>query len=127
MKKVSLRKTILVVAIMVGICLMSSMIYATGDIDDLLGNIENIQRIDSNTNTNTNVDGGTNTNISNVTELPTTKSNTANSTNTNIANNTGTTKLPQTGVDDTVMWVLIGASAVLAIYTYKKVRDYNDK
>ena len=48
-------------------------------------------------------------------------------TNNNIGN-TNTNKessLPKTGVNDTAMWVVIGTCVVLAIYTYKKVRDYN--
>ena len=39
--------------------------------------------------------------------------------------NTTNTTLPKTGVDDTIMWVLIGVCGLAAVYTYKKVRDYN--
>ena len=45
-------------------------------------------------------------------------------TNNSVANNTNTS-LPKTGVNDSAMWVLIGACAIAAIYTYKKVRDYD--
>ena len=42
-------------------------------------------------------------------------------------NNVATTNttLPKTGVDDTLMFVLIGLCGLAAVYTYKKVRDYN--
>ena len=40
-------------------------------------------------------------------------------------NQTGNTTLPKTGANDTIMWVLIGACTIAAVYTYKKVRDYN--
>ena len=49
-------------------------------------------------------------------------------TNTNTNNNINTNKessLPKTGANDTAMWVVIGTCVVLAIYAYKKVRDYN--
>lgn len=41
------------------------------------------------------------------------------------ANSSEQKKLPKTGANDTAMWVVIGGCVVLAIYTYKKVRDYN--
>ena len=44
--------------------------------------------------------------------------------NTNITTNTNTS-LPGLGANDTAMWVLIAVCTVAAIYTYKKVRDYN--
>ncbi|MCI8519372.1 MAG: LPXTG cell wall anchor domain-containing protein [Clostridia bacterium] len=40
-------------------------------------------------------------------------------------NQTGNTTLPKTGANDTIMWVLLGACTIAAVYTYKKVRDYN--
>ncbi len=43
-------------------------------------------------------------------------------TNINANNNT---KLPQTGANDTIMWVVIGGCVVTAIYTYKKIKEYN--
>lgn len=42
--------------------------------------------------------------------------------NTNVNTNTS---LPGLGANDTAMWVLIAVCTVAAIYTYKKVRDYN--
>lgn len=44
--------------------------------------------------------------------------------NTNVPTNTNTS-LPGLGANDTAMWVLIAVCTVAAIYTYKKVRDYN--
>ncbi len=47
------------------------------------------------------------------------------STLTPTVNNTGNTNLPETGIEDsTVLYVVLGVSAVAAIYAYKKVRDY---
>ena len=60
--------------------------------------------------------------------LTTENTNTNTNTNTNVNTNTekkNEAELPKTGVDDTMLWVLIGVSVVAAGYTYKKVRDYN--
>lgn len=45
----------------------------------------------------------------------------------NITNNNtnNSSSLPKTGANDTAMWILIVACAIAAVYTYKKVRDYN--
>lgn len=133
MKKVSVKRIMLIVAIFAAICVISSINYASsdvrqGDISELMnqmgitGEIQNITRIDpapTNTETptaNTNTETPeTNTNVANLTPL---------TTNTNTNTNTETT-LPKTGIDDTMLWVLIAVCVIAAGYTYKKVRDYN--
>lgn len=59
-----------------------------------------------------------------TTQAPTTPAPQNVPTNTNTNTNTNTT-LPKLGANDTAMWVLIVACAGAAIYTYKKVRDYD--
>lgn len=114
MKKVSIRKIMLIFAVVVAVCLIGTVNYATSDVNAL---IENITRLDSNPTTETTETQATqdNNQIANLTVLPATNANTTNT----------TTTLPKTGVDDTMMWFLIAVSAVAAVYTYKKVRDYN--
>ena len=59
-------------------------------------------------------------------QTPTPIQNTNTNTETNINTNTNTnTAIPQLGANDTAMWVLIAVCAVAAVYTYRKVRDYN--
>ena len=119
MKKNNLRKTMLVITIMAVICLMCSLSFASGtDVNDLLNGIPDLED-DNNTNTPT---VGENT----ATTPDTNNDNNVQNINTNISNtNTNNTSLPKTGVDDTIMWGLLIISAVAAVYTYKKVRDYN--
>lgn len=124
MKKVKMREIILGVAIIAILCCMSTVNYASsGNLNDIFGNeIHDIQELPTdqaptNTPANNIVTQPTNTNT-NTNLTPIAPTNTSRNTNTN-------TTLPKTGVDDTMMWVLIGISAVAAIYTYKKVRDYN--
>lgn len=117
MKKLNVKKTMLVVALMAIVCVISNVSYATGNIDDLLREMEsqagNITVIE---------DTKPEEPTTNQTEVPTTTTtpteNKVEKTNTNTA-------LPKTGVDDTMLWVLIAVSVVAAGYTYKKVRDYN--
>ncbi len=43
----------------------------------------------------------------------------------NNANTNTNTNLPKTGLEDnTMLYIVLGVSAVAAIYAYKKVRDY---
>ena len=117
MKKVILSKTLVMLVIVAIICCISTINFA-GTVDlNQLPNSNDVPKIDQ-------INGTTN----NATTNNATTNNTTNvigNTNRigNVTNTTGT--LPKTGVDDTIMWVLIGASVIAAIYTYKKVRDYN--
>ena len=113
MKKVSVRKLMLVIGVFAIICCISTINYAS-DVNDLIQNITELPNNNTpaeNTNINT---ANTPANLTPLTTTPTPTNNT-----------TGNTILPKTGVNDTIMWVLIGVSAIAAIYTYKKVRDYN--
>ena len=115
MKKSNVRKLILMVVVITALCIVSSVNYATGNVNDL---IENITEIPSNGNNVANTNTNTNNMVQNITPIGGTNTNTNRNTTTNTA-------LPQTGVNDTMLWVFIGISVIAAIYTYKKVRDYN--
>ena len=126
MKKSNLRKTMIAVAIMSIICLLCSISLATTpNVNDLLDDnlLNGIPELgDGNTNDAPQTGDG---NTATTPDTNNENNNVAN-TNTNIANtNTNNTTLPKTGVDDTIMWGLLIISAVAAVYTYKKVRDYN--
>ena len=107
MKKVNVSKIMVLIAIFAIICCISTVNFAT-DVNNL------IQQIDERPGNNTPDTNEGNKLPENLTPIG----------GTNTAN-TNSTSLPKTGVDDTMMWVLIGVSAVAAIYTYKKVRDYD--
>lgn len=123
MKKVNLSKTLVMLVIVAIICCISTINFAgTVDLNQLpngnnILNTADIPRIDELNNT-TNNTATNNATVNNTTNVMGNTNRVGNTTNT-----TGT--LPKTGVDDTIMWVLIGASVIAAIYTYKKVRDYN--
>ncbi len=78
-------------------------------------NDTNIYGNNSNTNTNTNTNTNNNTNT-----------NTNNNTNTNRNANTNSSKLPQTGIQDYTIGIMIIICIASAIYAYKKVKDYNN-
>lgn len=116
MKKVVLKRMFLVLAVFAMICLVSTVSHATGDINELL---QDIPRIDPEPTTTTQEP-------ENEVALPTTDAAISVDTKSDTEKEADTNKtLPKTGVDDTMLWVLIGVSVVAAGYTYKKVRDYN--
>lgn len=99
MKKLkSLEKIILILTVIAVICGISSINYATGDLNDILKDPDSIPIKPEEGETKQ------------ETQTPSTNPNTS---------------LPKTGANDTGIWVLAGACAVIAVYTYKKVRDYN--
>ena len=72
----------------------------------------------SSENTNTN----TNTNGSNI------STNTNNSSNNSARryNNTNTSSVPQTGIEDYNIGILLIIAVASAMYAYKKIKDYNN-
>ena len=113
---------ILLVVIFAILGLISVQVYATDtniiDLDDLIGG------------NNSNTTNQTDTNTQNVTTNETGNVTGGNEEtiiqpNTNRTNTTANNELPQTGVteDITVVFFII-VCAVLAIYAYKKIRDY---
>ncbi len=109
MKK--LKKVLLILLSVICICGIATTVRAedTGNVDDVYVDIPNFTN-----NTGTTQNPGNNTATTPV-----------NNGISGIQNNQSQTSLPKTGANDTAMWVLIAACVGLAIYTYKKVRDYN--
>ena len=122
MRKVILSKTLVMLVIVAIICCISTINFA-GTVD--LNQLPNGNNISTNDIPKIDQINGTTNNATNNNATTNNTTNVIGNTNRigNVTNTTGT--LPKTGVDDTIMWVLIGASVIAAIYTYKKVRDYN--
>lgn len=114
MKKIVNSKMILIVMMaLVFISLVSTFVYASDTNGLNLITDPNATTTTNNITTNTNTSTNTTNNITTNT-----------STNTSSYNNT-TTKLPQTGIEDYSLGLIIVVCAVSAIYAYKKIRDYN--
>lgn len=123
MKKSKVSKIMLIIALIAIVCCISSKNYATSNLNDIIGvgtdNIESIPDLPGEGSTTpTQPDNGNNTpsDIQSIGQAPT---------GNNTADITGNTKLPSAGANDTLLFGLIAISAVAAIYTYKKVRDYS--
>ena len=115
MKNVKSNKIVLIVLIMLLLMLAATNVFATGNSGDII-------QINITTNPSTNTATPTNT----QTNIAAPMTNTAGSTYTNNTGNTNT--LPQTGdASDYAIFLLIAISIVIAVYAYKKVRDYNIK
>ena len=122
MKKMSVKKEILtIVMIVVVVLAISSQVLATGTSDSP------IQIPTINTGTNS-VDTNTTTNVVTNVVVPTTNTvtPTTNTTNTTVSTYQNTTTLPQTGdASDYAIFMLIVVAIVVAIYAYRKVKEYN--
>lgn len=124
MKNSKSNKIVLVVLLMLVVMLVATNVLATGNSGDVI-------QINITTNPSTNTETPTNTPTVNTTTNTATNvaapiTNTAGSTYTNTTGNTNT--LPQTGdASDYAIFLLIAISIVIAVYAYKKVRDYNIK
>lgn len=104
----NLKKILIMLIMIVCICGIATISKATGNVDDLISDIPILNSEPKTTPTPTPT----------PTPSPTPSGNIGAPTNNN-------TTLPKTGVNDTAMWITIGVCTIVAIYTYKKVRDYN--
>lgn len=121
MKRMSVKKEVLVmIMIVMAVLTISSKVLATGAGDNpiqipLINTTTDPATQQPTTNTETNTTAPTTNTVTPVT-------NTTGSTYQN------TTSLPQTGdASDYAIFLLIAVAVVVAIYAYKKVREYNIK
>lgn len=123
MKKVSVKKEILTITLIVAaILVIGSQVFATGASDNPI----QIPVINTTTNAvdaNTQINETTNETANVI--APTTNI-IAPTTNTTGSTYQNETTLPQTGdASDYAIFMLIVVATVVAIYAYKKVREYN--
>lgn len=118
MKKMSVKREILVmIIIVVAVLLISSKVLATGTSNGAI----KIPSIDTTTNSTTDT---TNVTANPIVPITNTNTNTAGST----YQNTNTTTLPQTGdASDYAIFLLIVVATIIAVYAYRKVKEYNIK
>ena len=85
---------------------------------------QNIDVISSNNNNN---NANTNANeFVTVPEITSTNTNTNTNTNINTNRNTNTNTIPYTGSNNFSIIVLIGVCGIVAVYAYKKIKDYDN-
>lgn len=120
MRKMSMKKEILVIMMVVLMLLtVSTKVLATGT-----GGPISINIVAPTTNTTTE----TNTTTTNTTTTNTTTNIVTPATTNTTTSNYQNTTLPQTGdASDYAIFLLIAVAIIVAVYAYKKVRDYNIK
>lgn len=120
MKKVSVKKEILVIMmIVVALLAICSKVFATGT------QTSPVQIPTINTGTNPSTDSTTNTEPTTPTQpvANTVQPTTTNTTGSTYQNNTS---LPQTGdASDYAIFLLIVVAIIIAVYAYRKVKEYN--
>lgn len=125
MKNLKTNKIILALAVVLAVILGLTVSANADDIQAI--NPSDVVSSNSNSNTNSNANTNANANAnsnSNVANNNTAKNNTTTYNNTNANTNTN---LPKTGLTDySVLFVVIGALAVIGLVAYKKANDYKD-
>lgn len=129
MKKVISVKEILIILISVVLITISTSVLATdlvlgGDNNTtpITGDEYNNAQVVPQDNNTTNGNENSNVNTTNNTVNNTTNNNTAKKYNTNNNN----TNLPQTGIEDYNVGILLVICIASAIFAYKKITDYNN-
>lgn len=116
MKKQLSKKIIMMIMIIMVVGLIATQVFASGPVQ--------IPGLGAGTNTTANTTANTTTNTTQNTQTPVVKTNTT--TNTAGSTYTNNQSLPQTGdASDYAIFALIAVCGIFAIYTFKKVRDYN--
>lgn len=125
MKKLKVNKIILTLAVVFAVILGLTVIANADEIQAI--NPSDVVTSNSTGNTNANANANTNANSnSNSANNNTARNNTTTYNNTNANANTNT-NLPKTGLTDySVLFVVIGALAVIGIVAYKKANYYKD-
>ncbi len=124
MKKIFNSKVVLVILIaLVGISLFSTFVNATDN--NGLNLISDPNAPVNNTPVNNTPVNNTPVNNTPVNNTPVNNTPVKNTPATNIYTPTNTTKLPQTGIEDYALWLIIPVCIVSALYAFKKIRDYN--
>ena len=123
MKKLKVNKIILTLAVVFAVILGLTVIANADEIQAI--NPSDVVTSNSTGNTNANANTNANSN-SNSANNNTARNNTTTYNNTNANANTNT-NLPKTGLTDySVLFVVIGALAVIGLVAYKKANDYKD-
>lgn len=132
MKKEKILKTIIVLIMISILFFMTTNVFAATDSgidfwEDQTNQLDdNDNETDSNTNTDTNTNTNTNVNTNTSIDLGT-NTNTNTSLNDATTSNNYNTSLPKAGAtENTMMGVAITVLAIVAIYAYKKIREYKN-
>lgn len=125
MKKLKVNKIILTLAVVFAVILGLTVIANADEIQAINPSDVVTSNSTGNTNANANTNANSNSN-SNSANNNTARNNTTTYNNTNANANTNT-NLPKTGLTDySVLFVVIGALAVIGIVAYKKANYYKD-
>ena len=129
MKKIINVKEIMIILISVLLITLSTTVFAT---DLVLGNNNNATTITGNeydnaqtVPTDNNTTNTTNNTVNNLVNNSTNNKNNNNTTKKYNTNNTNT-NLPQTGIEDYNVGILLVVCIASAIYAYKKITDYKN-
>lgn len=121
-KKLKIKRTLMLILCITTILLIINKSFATSE--PIIINTNEYESIQTPTisGNNSSENTNTNTNGSNI------STNTNNSSNNSARryNNTNTSSVPQTGIEDYNIGILLIIAVASAMYAYKKIKDYNN-
>ena len=121
MTKISAKELIIcIITIITLILVITTNAFAADDIEKLAGavNNNNSEYVTIQENANKNTNNNINTNINKNTNINT-------NVNTNVNSNKNNTTIPNTGLDQSIMFIIV-IFGISAVYAYKKIRDYKN-
>lgn len=110
-------KRVMVMVIAMLVMAIATVVFATDDTQTISNT--NVNSLDALLNVNSGNNTAENNNLSAINPIGNT-----NNTNNTTSTYNNTTNLPKTGAGDYTMILVIGIFAVIAVYAYKKIRDY---
>ena len=112
---------ICLIAVFTLVFILTTHVFATADINSLLDNSDDEEEVEDATDDGDDLDDldDENTNVNN--SINNSVNNTTNNTNANV----NKTKYPDTGVDYSIVFVIV-VCGVSTVYAYKKIKDYNN-
>lgn len=128
MKKVVSLKSILMILLSLTVIGVSTQVFATGSVLETGNNTATTITSDDYNNAAA-IPVDTNYTTNNTTDTNNTSNNVSNGINTSSAYNTvdeEEDELPQTGIEDYNIGILLIICVAAAIYTYKKMKDYKN-
>lgn len=128
MKKVVSLKSILMILLSLTVITVSTQVFATGSVLETGNNAATTITSDDYNNASQ-IPVDTNYITNNTTDTNNTSNNVSNGINTSSAYNSANEnedELPQTGIEDYNIGILLIICVAAAIYTYKKMKDYKN-
>ena len=123
-KKLKIKRTLMLILCITTILLIINKSFATSE--PIIINTNEYESIQTPTIGGSSSSGNTNTNTNTSGSNISTNTNNSSNNSARRYNNTNTSSVPQTGIEDYNIGILLIIAVASAMYAYKKIKDYNN-